>query len=173
MRKSIRRRGIALAGLSVLLLAGIPAGTVRAAPTRAERAGHGVLDACSVLTSDDVQAVYGGSVNGSHHGKQGAFDSCDYFTRGGFVLFQESTTALARARHDPARTAAGLFAAARKTARGRQHVKGLGRWAFWSRPARQLWVLDGDVVFSLSQIGGSQAPLPRLEKLAQRVKGHL
>jgi hypothetical protein len=132
-------------------------------------AAHGNLQACSILTLRVVSAVFGKGVLPSRHASMGAFNTCDYSTKRGFLDFLITTTSQIRAREPRTHDAATMYSLVRSTAPGETRpVSKLGDKAFWAPSLDQLWVLKGDVLFNVSQFTPGSQTLVLLTRAAQR-----
>jgi hypothetical protein len=142
---------------------------VRAAGTIRHTSTHGNLQACSVLTLHDVSTVFGKGVRTTRHTSMGAFNTCDYSTKHGFLDFLITTTSLIKSRDSRTRDAATMYALIRSTVPGKAtSVAKLGDRAFWASGLGQLWVLKGDVVFNVAQFSQAKQTFALLKAAAQR-----
>jgi len=130
--------------------------------------------ACTLLTTSAVRVIYGGRVSLAAHRTIGVFDSCEYATHVGNLNFLLTTTTLIAERGFKYGNAPAWFEQIRSTTPGRiLPLTRLGDRALWSVGLRQLWVLKGATLFSLSQFAPGNRTMAALERAAGSVLARL
>jgi hypothetical protein len=165
--------------LNILLVAGgilLVFGAWRSVPLAAARgpAAQASNPACSLLVTADVRSIFGPDAAMASHRTVGLFGTCSYSTRQGTLSFVATSTSFIQQQRLGVSTAAQRFAEIQTTIPGQvQLITGLGTKALWSTSLHQLWVLDGDTLFSLSQFSPGNGALTQLERVARKVLVHI
>lgn len=140
-------------------------------PALRQIAAHRMLDACRVMSRRDATPALGAGKAKTIDTRGFPLSICTYnlVRSPRFVVLQVASTWMLRKSSPKSRrpTARSYWQTVRSS-NGRIHsVPHLGNGAFWVSSRRELWVVKGDVVFSL---GGSVSHLEsRVRKVARRV----
>ncbi len=167
-RRRARRIAVPLIAVSIAIAMLIPAATAFAY----RPAAHGVLKACRVATKSEASAALGGKITKVSGSQVAQFSSCSFQTHNfqQMLTFQIATSKSLTQFFRRATSAASAFSKAKKGFPSKIHiVQGIGQQAFWGKAygLPELWVLKGDVVFSIASMKSS---VTKMEAMAKSVE---